>query len=84
MSKLDYINESITKLKEDGVYRCLPVNYGACTNVIDLNHKQVVNLSSNNYLGLANHPRLKMQQLKQQNMVLVLVVSEPLLGIKIY
>jgi glycine C-acetyltransferase len=59
MNKLQFIDENIAKLKNDGVYRVLPVNYGACTNVIDLNHRQVVNLSSNNYLGLADHPRLK-------------------------
>jgi len=59
MSKLNYIDKQIEELKEAGVYRTLPINYGACTNVIELNHKQVVNLSSNNYLGLANHPKVK-------------------------
>jgi glycine C-acetyltransferase len=59
MSKLSYIDEWIQGLKEDGVYRTLPINYGACTNRINLNGKEVVNLSSNNYLGLANHPRVK-------------------------
>ena len=59
MSKLDYIDKQIEELKNDGVYRILPINYEACTNVIELNHKQVVNLSSNNYLGLANHPKVK-------------------------
>jgi len=29
-----------------------------------LNHKQVVNLSSNNYLGLANHPRVKQKAIE--------------------
>ena len=56
MSNLDYMYKQIEQLKEDGVYRVLPINYGPCTNVIDLNHKRVVNLSSNNYLGLATHP----------------------------
>jgi glycine C-acetyltransferase len=56
MSKLDYMYKQIEQLKEDGVYRILPINYGPCSNVIDLNHKRVVNLSSNNYLGLATHP----------------------------
>ncbi|MBN2539950.1 MAG: glycine C-acetyltransferase [Bacilli bacterium] len=64
MSKLDYIEQQIQELKDGGVYRVLPVNYGACTNVIDLNHSQVVNLSSNNYLGLANHPQVKKAAIK--------------------
>jgi len=59
MANLDYLQKLVDQLKADGVYRDLPINYGPCTNVIDLNHKQVVNLSSNNYLGLANHPRVK-------------------------
>lgn len=59
MSKLTYFHEKVEELKDSGVYRILPVNYGPCTNVIALNNKKVVNLSSNNYLGLADHPRLK-------------------------
>ncbi len=57
--ELTYLIEKIEQLKQDGVYRELPVNYGPCDHVINLNGKQVVNLSSNNYLGLANHPRVK-------------------------
>ena len=56
---LKFVDNLVQGLKDDGVYRKLPVNYGPCDHVIDLNGKKVVNLSSNNYLGLANHPRVK-------------------------
>ena len=58
MGKLDYLRENVEMLKAEGTYRKLPVNHGPCANVINLNGRRVVNLSSNNYLGLANHPRL--------------------------
>jgi len=58
MNKLAYLEEKIEQLKKDGVYRILPVNAGPCANVITLNGKQIVNLSANNYLGLATHPRV--------------------------
>ncbi len=57
--ELTYLKEKIKDLKKEGVYRELPVNYGPCDNRIILNGEEVVNLSSNNYLGLANHPRVK-------------------------
>ncbi|MCG4585135.1 glycine C-acetyltransferase, partial [Anaerosalibacter bizertensis] len=46
-------------LKDDGVYRKLPVLGGANDSEVILDGKRVINLSSNNYLGFANHPRLK-------------------------
>ncbi|PIE77161.1 MAG: 8-amino-7-oxononanoate synthase [Clostridiales bacterium] len=56
---LKYLQDKIEGLKADGVYRKLPVLGGANEAVCTLNGKEVVNLSSNNYLGFANHPRLK-------------------------
>lgn len=56
---MSYLKNKIQALKDQGVYRKLPINDGACQAEINLNGKKVINLSSNNYLGLANHPRLK-------------------------
>ena len=57
--ELNYLKEKIEGLKKDGVYRKLPVLEGANEAEIILDGKKVINLSSNNYLGFANHPRLK-------------------------
>ena len=53
-----FLEQKIEELKSMGVYRELPVNSGPCEALITLNGKEVINLSSNNYLGLASHPRL--------------------------
>ena len=58
MNNLQFLEDKIAELKEQGVYRQLPVNTGPCANVIYLKGQEIVNLSSNNYLGFANHPRL--------------------------
>ncbi|MBU1094793.1 MAG: glycine C-acetyltransferase [Firmicutes bacterium] len=57
---MSYLLLKVNELKADGVYRKLPVNDGPCDAIIKLNGKPVINLSSNNYLGFANHPRLKL------------------------
>ncbi len=56
--ELNYLKENIQQLKDDGVYRELPVLGGPNDAEIILDGKKVINLSSNNYLGFANHPRL--------------------------
>ncbi len=57
--ELQFIKDQIEELKKDGVYRTLPVLEGPNESEILLNGKKVINLSSNNYLGFANHPKLK-------------------------
>ncbi|MBN2797197.1 MAG: glycine C-acetyltransferase [Clostridia bacterium] len=57
--ELKYLQDSIQELKDQGVYRKLPVLESANEAEIILNGKNVINLSSNNYLGFANHPKLK-------------------------
>lgn len=57
--ELGYLGEKIEELKEQGIYRKLPILEGPCEAEIILNGKKAINLSSNNYLGFANHPRIK-------------------------
>lgn len=57
--ELGFLKEKIQELKDQGVYRKLPVLETASGAEVVLNGKKVINLSSNNYLGFANHPRLK-------------------------
>ena len=57
--ELSFLKEKIEELKKDGVYRTLPVLGTPSQAEVILNGKNVINLSSNNYLGFANHPRLK-------------------------
>jgi len=57
--ELNFLKEKIEDLKKQGVYRKLPVLGGPNEAEIILNGEKVINLSSNNYLGFANHPRLK-------------------------
>lgn len=57
--ELSYLKEKIQDLKNEGVYRQLPILEGINEAECILNGKKVINLSSNNYLGFANHPRLK-------------------------
>ncbi|NLK44742.1 MAG: glycine C-acetyltransferase [Tissierellia bacterium] len=57
--ELNFLKEKIEGLKKEGVYRKLPVLETPNQPEVILNGKNVINLSSNNYLGFANHPRLK-------------------------
>lgn len=55
---LDFITERLEELKDQGIYRRLTVLESPAGARCKINGKDVINLSSNNYLGLANHPRL--------------------------
>ena len=58
MSKLDWVTQEINSLKEQGLYnniRTIGSPQGAWLTV---DGKNVLNFCSNNYLGLANHPKL--------------------------
>ena len=55
----EFIRDQLKSLHDKGVYRRLPINEGPIGPVISLNGQSVINLASNNYLGLANHPVVK-------------------------
>ncbi|OGS54738.1 MAG: 8-amino-7-oxononanoate synthase [Firmicutes bacterium GWF2_51_9] len=59
LHELKFLQDQIQELKDQGVYRKIPVVETANEAEIVVNGKKVINLSSNNYLGFANHPRLK-------------------------
>ncbi|MGY0693346.1 glycine C-acetyltransferase [Virgibacillus sp. FSP13] len=54
-----FLNENIADLKERGLYNEIDPVEGANGPVITINEKKLINLSSNNYLGLATDDRLK-------------------------
>lgn len=53
------VNQRIAALKEKNLYRSLKVVESAPGPVICIDGRKLLNFSSNNYLGLANHPKIK-------------------------
>ncbi|MGI6640577.1 MAG: glycine C-acetyltransferase [Limnochordia bacterium] len=64
MDALSFLDQEIQNLKDQGVYRIPRVLSGEQQAVSYYDGRRVINLSSNNYLGLANHPRLKEAAIK--------------------
>src|SRR6266850_1773004 len=56
---LQYLTAELEALKQQGLYRQLRVLEGEQAHTSTFDHRQVVNLSSNNYLGLTTHPKLR-------------------------
>src|SRR5437773_403432 len=56
---LGYLATELDSLKQQGLYRHLRILEGEQRPVTTFDHRTVVNLSSNNYLGLTTHPRLR-------------------------
>jgi glycine C-acetyltransferase len=61
---LAYLTSELDSLKQQGLYRPLRVLEGEQKPTTTFDHRQVVNLSSNNYLGLTTHPRLRERALE--------------------
>ncbi len=59
VSHLQFLKDEIENLKKQNLYTTLPVLGDEQKAVTIVNGKKVINLSSNNYLGLANNPRIR-------------------------
>ena len=61
---LRYLAEELDSLKSQGLYRHLRVLDDEQKAHTSFDHRSVVNLSSNNYLGLTTHPKLRERALE--------------------
>ena len=58
-SPLAFLSEQIDGFRAAGTYQRLHELESPCEPISRYDGKEVINLASNNYLGLANHPKLK-------------------------
>lgn len=56
---MDFLRDQLEDLKRMGLYRSLREVEGPPGTTIVIDGRKLLQFSSNNYLGLANHPRLK-------------------------
>ena len=56
---LKFLSDELESLKQQGLYRPLRVLESEQAAHATFDHRSVVNLSSNNYLGLTTHPKLR-------------------------
>src|ERR1019366_7581325 len=57
-SALSYLTEQLENWRKAGTFQRLRVLESPCEPIAKVDGKEVINLASNNYLGLANHPKL--------------------------
>ena len=60
----ELIEKELVDLKKSGLHRQLSLIEGAQEPRVKINDKEVILLCSNNYLGLANHPKIKEAAIK--------------------
>lgn len=59
-----WLGSQIQTLKDQNLYKIPKILESPAGGRVRMNGKEVVNLSSNNYLGLANHPKVKQASLE--------------------
>jgi glycine C-acetyltransferase len=64
LDPLAYLTAELNALKDQGLYRKLRILEDEQKPQTTFDHRNVVNLSSNNYLGLTTHPRLRERALE--------------------
>jgi glycine C-acetyltransferase len=62
-SELQYLTDELNKLREQKLYQKLRVLETEQLPVARFDGREVINLSSNNYLGLTTHPKLRQKAL---------------------
>src|SRR5579884_3203003 len=55
---LSYLTDQLENWRQAGTYQRLRVLESACLPVANFDGREVIHLASNNYLGLADHPKL--------------------------
>src|SRR5215475_12014258 len=61
---LEFLASDLSSLRQQGLYRHLRILEDEQKPTATIDHRQVVNLSSNNYLGLTTHPKLRQRALE--------------------
>jgi glycine C-acetyltransferase len=56
---LAYLDEELAALRERNLYRPLKVMSSAQGAIVSIDDRRLISLSSNDYLGLTHHPRMK-------------------------
>jgi glycine C-acetyltransferase len=57
--KISFLYEQLAELREQGLFNDIRTIESAIDGHITIGGRRYLNMTSNNYLGLANHPRLK-------------------------
>src|SRR5438034_7037514 len=58
-AQLQYLTDELSKLREQKLYQKLHILETEQLPVARIDGQEVINLSSNNYLGLTTHPKLR-------------------------
>lgn len=58
MKEFTYLQNELETMKQQGIHQTLKEIDSKQSSTVTLNEQSVIQLSSNNYLGLTSHPRL--------------------------